>query len=170
MAAKKPTVDPLDALSQADPKRVIAMMLWQRRHQNPDMYVRIDERDIEGFDACMRYQKLQADVMIKRPAGIPGQEAIPATHRRRAVPAREATPPKPYVIVALVEKGTENAIRPIEDNQDDYDTAQRAAQIRAARDKAPALAALILRQAQSGESSLSDIRDAADALVLLASQ
>jgi len=166
--AKAPKQDALDALATGDPKKVMALMLWTARRQNPDMYVKIDARDIETFDACMTYQKVAADVMVKRPAGLQPQAGIPATHNRRAVPAREGAPAKPYVIVALVERGTENAIRPIESTEDDYEAAQQAGKVRAARDRARSLATLIVRQAQSGETSLSDIKDAADALMLLA--
>ena len=168
MATKAPKQDALDALATGDPKKVMALMLWVTRRNNPDMYVRIDQNDLDTFTACMEYQKMVPDVMVKRPAGLPSQPGIPATHNRRAVPAREALPAKPYVIVALVEKGTENAIRPIESTEEDFEAAQQATKIRTAREHARNLANLIVRQAQAGETSLSDIKDAADALVLLA--
>lgn len=159
--------DPLDALAR-DSFRVIQLMLWKARHQNPDMYVQITREDLQGFEDCVRYLKVEPDVMITHPAGLPAQAAIPATANRRPVPAREATPPKPYVMVALVEKGTQNAIRPVENNEADFDTAREAQATRRAADRAPELAGLIIRQAQSGEFSLSDIQDAADALMTLA--
>lgn len=166
-ATRKPKPDPLDALAEGDPKRVIALMLWKARHREPDMYVKIDEKDIQGFEECVTYQKLKPDVMIKRPPGLPAQAAIPATGNRRPVPARAATPPKPYVIVTLVEDGTENVIRPVENNQQDYDTAQDMAQVRKARDQAPTMAQRLLEQGRTGEFSLSDITDAANALLIL---
>lgn len=168
MATKKTQLHPLDALAQGDPKMVIALMLWKERHRQPDMYVQLDEKDLQGFTDCVAYMKMTPDVMIKRPAGLPAQPSLPATHHRRAVPAREAIPPKPYVIVSLVERGTENVIRPVENNEADFDVAQNATAIRKARDQAPDIANRILAQARSGEYSLSDIQDAADALLTLA--
>lgn len=163
----KTKLDPLDALAQGDPKNVIALMLWKARHRNPDLFVQIDENDIVGFEACVQYLKAKPVVQIRRPEGLPEQAAIPATHNRRAVPARAATPAKPYVIVTITdERG--DAIKPVENNQADWDTAQDATQVRKARDQAPDLAARILNQARAGEFSLSDIQDAANALMILA--
>jgi hypothetical protein len=67
MATRKQALDPLDALAQGDPLRVIALMLWKNRHREPDMYVQITERDIEGFEACVNYLKVKPTVLIKRP-------------------------------------------------------------------------------------------------------
>lgn len=165
MAAKKQ--DQLDALAKGDPQRVMALMLWKNRRHNPDLYVQIDERDIQGFDDCVKYLKVKPVVRITRPAGLPAQPHIPATANRRATPGREATPPKPYVMIVLVdEKG--DAIKPVENNEEDFDEAKAAAEVRKARDQAPALAQLLTQQARTGEYSLSDITDAANALLTLA--
>lgn len=168
-AIKEPQ-HPLDALAAGDPRGVIALMLWQRRFEQPDLYAQITEKDIVGFQDCVRYMKVTPEVQILRPAGIEAQPAIPATKNRRAVPARPATDPKPYVIVRLVEKGTENAIRPVENNQEDYDKMAASAQVKQARDSAPGLAQRLIQQANSGEYSLSDMQDAANALMILARQ
>lgn len=166
MPNPNPKQHPLDALAK-DSERVMALMLWVNRHRNPDLFAQITEKDLAGFEDCMRYLKVKPQVRIFRPEGLPAQAAIPATHHRRAVPAREATPPKPFVMVTLVdEKG--DAIRPVENNEEDYDRAQDATQVRKARDQAPQLAQLILNQARTGEYSLSDITDAANALLTLA--
>ena len=165
---QKTETHPLDALVAGDIKQVIGLMLWKNRHRNPDCYAQIDEKDVRAYRECMEYLKVEPDVMIKRPQGLPAQAAIPAAANRRAVLARDATPAKPYVIVALVERATENAIRPVENNQEDYDIAQDAAHVRKARDQGPMLAERLLQQARSGEYSLSDIQDAANALMLLA--
>ena len=166
--ASQKKLDALDIIAQGDLKRVIALMLWKARHRQPDLYVQIDEKDLAGFDACVQYLKVTPEVRIHRPQGLPAQAGIPATHNRRAVPGREASPPKPFVVVTLVEAGTENVIRPVENNQDDYDVAQDAAAVRKARDQAPMLAERLVAQARTGEFSLSDMQDAADALLLLA--
>lgn len=167
--AKAPVkMNPLDALVAGDPRGVIALMLWKRRLAEPDMFVQITEEDIKGFQDCVKFQKIVPEVLIRRPPPIPGQAAIPATHNRRAVPARAEIPARPYVIVTLVEKGTEHVIRPIENNEADYDRAQDANRVRKARGDAPRLAQRLLDMARSGEYSLSEMQDAADALVLLA--
>lgn len=160
--------DALDQLAEGGAEGVIALMLWQARKRNPDMYVQITEVDIKGFTDCTRYLKVVPEVQIFRPQGIPAQPAIPAAGSRRAVPAREAQPPKPYVMVRLVEKGTSNGIRPVENNEEDYDAQQQRARVMAAKDKAAGLAHRLIQQANSGEYSLSDMSDAAQALVTLA--
>lgn len=167
MATKAPKLDLLDALAQGDPKMVMALMLWKSRLREPDMYVQITEEDIKGFNDCVNYLKVKPAVMVKRPQGLPAQAAIPAQGNRRAVPARPATPPKPFVIVSLVEANTENVIRPVENNEADFDSAKDAAAIRKAREQAPDLANRLIKQASSGETSLSDMQDAANALLIL---
>lgn len=167
MATRKPAPkqDPLDALAQ-DPARVMQLMLWKARMREPDMYVQITEHDIRGFDDCVRYLKVKPQVKIFRPQGLPAQDAIAAQGNRRAVPARPATPPKPYVMVVLTdEKG--DTVRPVENNEEDFDVAAQARDLRKARDQAQDLAQRIVQQARTGEYSLSDIQDAANALITL---
>ena len=166
--ATKTKLHPLDELAQGDPKKVIALMLWKARHREPDMYVKIDEKDIEAFDASNNHQKLRPDVLIERPAGLPAQEAIPATGHRRGTPARAATPAKPYLIVTLVERGTKNVIRSVENNQADFDTAQEAGAVRKARDGAQSIADQLTGQMRNGEFSNSVIQDAINSLLILA--
>lgn len=174
MAKKPPAtkLHPLDALAQ-DPLKVMQLMIWVNRHRNPDMFFQINEADLEAFNACMAYQKIKPTVLIKRPPEIPGQAAVPAMGNRRAVPARPPIPARPYVMVTLVEidkngKVTENVIRPVESNEADYDQQQEVAALRRAKDRAPLLAQEILKSASSGETSLSDLQDAANCLITLA--
>lgn len=169
MAKKAPEkLDALDQLAQGDPRMVMALMLWVGRHRNPDLFCQINEKDLVAFNDCMTYQKVKPAVMIKRPAEIPGQQAIPATGNRRAVPAREPIPARPYVMVALVEEGTEHAIRPVENNEGDFDQQRDVAAIKRAADNAPHLANQLVRAAASGDFSVSDLNDAAAALNMLA--
>jgi hypothetical protein len=158
MAKKAPT-HPLDALAAGDPKKVIALMLWKARHQQPSLYAQINEDDLETFGACVRYLKTEPEISITRPQGVPAQAAIPAQGNRRAVPARAAIP---------VDKKTGDAVRPVENNQDDFDRAAETQQVLKARQDAPLLAQRILHQAATGEYSLSDLQDAAQALNTLA--
>lgn len=168
MATKQPKQDDLDRLAAADPRKVIALMLWKARHRNPDMAVQITQRDIDGFNACVTYLKVEPDVDICRPQGRPAQERIPAMGNRREVPGHPAEPPRPFVVVRLVEKGTENMIRPVEDNEEDNDkriAAERLVDIRA---QAPGLAARLDGYARTGDFVASDLRDAAAWLRTLA--
>lgn len=165
--ATKAKVDTLDALVGGDAKGVIAMMLWNNRMREPDMFAKIDEEQVKAFQESCRFQKLVPDIRIFRPGGLAAQPAIPAAGNKRAVPAREAIPPKPYVVVTLVEKGTSNVIRPIENNEADYDVAQDTSRFRKAKSDAPGMARRLLEMAKTGEYSLSDIQDTADALLLL---
>jgi hypothetical protein len=113
-------VDVLDELANGDPQRVMALMLWKNRLGNPDMYVQVNEADIRGFDDCIRFLKVKPEVRVYRPQGQPAQPAVPGQGNRRSVPAREATPAKPYVMIVLTDdKG--DAIRPVENNQEDFD-------------------------------------------------
>lgn len=169
MAKKKVVpLDALDQLAQGDPLMVMALMLWVGRHRQPDMYVQIKEADLVAFNDCMRYQKMKPGVMIKRPPEIPAQPALAAQGNRRAVPARQAIAARPYVMVALVEAGTENAIKPVENNEVDFDRQRDIAAMQRARDNAPHLANQLVRAAATGDYSVSDLNDAAAALNLLA--
>ena len=168
MPRRKPKEQhPLDALAEGDPLRVIALMLWKARMREPDLFVQIFEKDIKGLDDCTNYLEVVPRVDIHRPQGEPAQPALQTPGRQRAVPARPAQPAKPYVIVTLVDESG-NMIKPVENNEVDFDASQEAANVRKARDQAADIAQRIVHQAHSGEFSLSDIQDAADALVTLA--
>lgn len=165
-AAAPKQADVLEDLVRGDPQRVMALILWKNRLNNPDMFVQIGPNDVKGLDDCCRYLKVNPRVKVFRPEGVPASPGIPAAGNRRAVPARPAIPPRDYVMVTLVdEKG--DVIRPVENNQDDFDAAAEAGRVRKARDDAPSLAERIVAGARSGETSLSDITDAANALLLL---
>lgn len=157
----------LDELADTDPKTVIALMLWKERLRQPDLYVTLSDKEIAGLEDCARYLKVRPEVRIFRPQGVPAQPAIAAGPGRRAVPAREAGEPKSYVMVQLVDdKG--DAFRPIENNEQDFDAAEQASRVRKARDSAQMLANRLVEQARTGEFSLSDMTDAANALLVLA--
>lgn len=160
-------LDRFVAQAKQDPRLAIMLMLWVARTREPDCYVKLTEHDVKGFQDCVNYLKVKPDVLIHREGGQPAHGPIPARGNRRGIPAREATPAKPYAVVALVEKGTMNAIRPVENNQEDFDRSQELAQIKRARDLAPDLAARLLHASRSGDFSSSDLQDAANALSLL---
>src|SRR5258708_20213136 len=133
--------DALDALVAGPLKDFIALMLWKNRHNEPELNVQLTERDLAGFRACVEYLHVTPEVRIVRPQGMPGHDAIPATRTRSAIPATEPTPPKPYVTICLVERGTENAIRPVENNEQDWQAAAEAKNFNRARDRALQFAA-----------------------------
>lgn len=168
MPKKQPAVDLLDELVSSDKTLSMALMLWKNRRVEPDMYVKIEEKDIRAFNDCCDFLKVKPTVKLYRPEGMPAQDAISASGGRRAVPAREAIPAKPYVIIALVDKQNGHAIKAVENNEEDYDISQASGEIRKARDQAPMLANRLLDQARTGEFSLSDMQDACDALLILA--
>lgn len=160
--------DVLDQFAKADPKEVIAMLLWKDRYRNPDMTVQITEKDIESFRACTAYLDVVPGVKIERPQGLPAQAAVPESGNRRAVPARAAEPPRPFVVVQVVELKTGDAIRPIESDEEGAKLRDRAEAQRRAREAAPDLAAAMRQQAQTGNFSSSLVAEAAEALAALA--
>lgn len=165
--------DPLDALvakaEAGDLTDAIALMLWQNRFDNPGFTVEIHPKDLKGFQDCVEYLEVRPTVRVYRPGGVPAQEAIPAVGNRRAVPARAAIPPRPYVVVQMTDaKG--DAFVPIENNQQDFDRQKAANAERAARDQALSLAQALSNDVQSGQFSTGNIQDAIICLRTLAAR
>lgn len=161
-------IDALDALASGPLKDIIALMLWKNRHNEPELTMQLTERDLSGFKACVEYLHVVPEVRIVRPQGLPGHDAIPATRTRSAIPPADPTPPKPFVIITLVEKGTENAIRPVENNEADWQAAEEAKNFNRARDIALRLAGELQTAAATGNYSSSSLDEAAKCLVALA--
>jgi hypothetical protein len=171
--AQQDALDAFVAAANKDPMRAIQVMLWNARLQEPDMYVKVTEADLKGLADCVAYLKVKPAVRIHREAGLPAQPAIPAAGNRRAVPARPATDAKPFAVIALVEMGKDgqpsgNTIKPVENNEEDYDRSLEIAAVRRARDMAPDLATRLLNASRTGDFSSSDLQEAGDALVRLA--
>lgn len=166
----KDAKDPLDALASADPKRVIALLLWRDRFRNPELSVQIREEEIAEFDECCTFLNVEPTVAIVRPQGRPAQEAVPASPGKRGIAARPAEPPRPYVFVGVVDgklyrkDGSLNVIKPIENSEENAAKRDEAAAVRRYREKAPMLASLLTSMAQSGTFSNAEITEAADAL------
>lgn len=161
-------VDALDVLCQDD-RRVIALMLWLNRFAEPDLYAKIDRADLEQFEACVGYLGVRPTVNIKRPQGRPAEPPMPPSGRFRGSPGREAEPPKDYVIVTLTDEHG-NRIAPVESDEQAFDKSRDAATMRSARDRAPDLVQHVLNGARTGETSLSDIQDLCDTVLLLSRQ
>lgn len=158
--------DALDRFAQSEPLRVLSLVLWKIRHEQEEMTVLIREEDIAGFDQCMEYQRAQPQVLVYRPPAIPATPGSPAVGNRRAVPARPAEPARPFVIVSLVEKGTRNAIKPIENNEQDYELGERRRQVQVVKRNLPDYAAALRRTAATGDFSAGTFEEIARALDL----
>lgn len=166
---EQPQGDELDRLAAGSQDTIIAMLLWKNRHANPEMTEQITLKDLQGFKDCVQYLKVKPAVRIERPQGRPAQPAIPAIRGREAIPAREAEPPRPFVVVGIVQEGTLDSIRPIENNEQDNERRIAAEQARRHRELAPGLASLLENMIATGNISESDVRDAAKTLRVLAS-
>lgn len=165
--ATKTKLDILDQLAQSDATEIIALLLWKNRHLNPELTVQITEKDITGFRACTEYLEVTPKVRIERPQGLPAQEAIPAEGNRRAVAARAAEPPRPFVVVQVVDaKG--DSIKPIENDEEGAQLRDRADALRRHRDGANALANQLIADARTGNFSSSMVIEAAESLMALA--
>lgn len=158
--------NPLDAFASADPQRVLQLVLWKARHQNPEMTVLITGEDLAAFDQCMAYQKINPHALIYRPEGRPASPGVPAAGTRRAIPPTAAEPPRPFVIVSLVERGTKNVVKPIENNEQDFKTGELVRQIQVVKRNIPDYVSSLRRAAASGDFSSATLEDTARALEL----
>lgn len=164
--AKTKAKDILDQFAESDSSRVMQILLWKIRHDNEEMTVLIREEDIVAYDQCMEYQKAHPEVLVYRQPGIPAMPGQPAVGNRRAVPARPAEPARPFVIVGLVEKGTKNAIKPIENNEEDYELGEMKRQIQVVKRNLPDYAAALRRTAATGDFTAGTLEEIARALDL----
>ena len=154
-------------LAERNPKQAIMLMFWKARHQNPEFSLNITEADLKGFTDCVNYLGVEPEVRIHRPQGLPAQAPVPAHGNRRAVPGREAKPPKPFVVVQMVD-AEGNAIVPIENNEKDQDDGLQAKALARTRENAPRLAAQLMNDVRSGNLSNDTITEAANSLIALA--
>lgn len=174
-AAKQFPAD-LDALAKAGPRVIMALMLWKLRHHNPGMSLTLTPEDVQGLQACLDYQQIEAEVVIMRPQGRPAiTEAIPSRPGGPpGISPRPADPPKPFVIVALVEKGTSspmsagNNITPIENNEADLARARSAMELADLREAAPRYARQLRAEDAAGICSRDTVTACANALDRLA--
>lgn len=151
-----------DSLVSAGASRALQLLLWKNRFDNPELSAQITAPDIKGLDDCADYLKITPDVRIWRPGGLP---AIAATSK---TPGRAFIPYKDYVMVQMVEKGTENSFKPVENNETDFDRSQAAAAVRALREQIPVLAAAVKSAVAGGTFSESEIIELCEAATKLA--
>lgn len=168
--AKKPK-DALDifvADANKDPKAAIYMLLWLQRHRLPELTAVIKEDDLRGFKESMAFMGAKPEVVIMRPQGHPGHPGSPAVGNRRAVPARQPEGPRPFAVVMMVERGTKNAIKPIENSEQGAQERDNADRVRRAKDKAFQFITVVRQQAASGTFSSADINELCSAAETLA--
>lgn len=160
-------MDALDALAKADPKEVIALILWKDRFRNPEMAVQITEQDITKWKACTEYLEVKPQVSIHRPQGRPAMPGSPATSTRSAIPPTPAEPPRPYVMVQILDQQG-NSITPIENDEEHAKIRDQANEVRRYRERAAGLASQMVNELRSGTIIDSTILEAAQALSALA--
>ena len=137
----------LEAFAQVRHEEQIAMILWKFRHQAPDLAVTISEVDLEAYRACLNYLKVEAEVkVVLRPN---------------------------YVGIVLVQAGTGdetnpgNAIKVVENNEEDAARGEAAEQVSRMRERAPDLAYRLEVDAQAGTFSADMVIEAARTIRVL---
>lgn len=144
--------DPL-AIVVGNPNRALQVLLWKIRHRYPDLAVTITAEEIAALDACTDYLEVTPEAKVSRPhIGQAGQPMTPA----------------PYVVIAMVQAGTQNAVRAIENNQADRDRQIRAEQVRAIAAAARQKTAMLRNGLRAGTFSESEIDDALGEFATLA--
>jgi len=167
--ARAPKKDPLDLFAEAPLDRVLQLVFWKLRHKNPDMAVLIEQKDLEAFKQSMDYQEVKPALLVYRPQGDPGHPGSPAVGKRRAVPARDPSPARPFVVVALVQEGTKNTVKPVENNEQDYQRGDLARRQAVARGRAGSLATTLRNGAANLDLVTSGVlEEAAETLSTLA--
>ena len=171
MATKKPArQDPLDALASGPLENVIAQILWKNRHRDPSMTVVIRPADLQGLADCCAHLKVTPSVAIVRPAGREATPAVPPKGNRPGIPAMPAEPARPQVVVALVAKGTMDAIVPLENNDDDAQILHRETERRRWQSKAQQLAMSASSMAGRGDVSTAVLGEIAECLQAFANE
>lgn len=165
-----PEVHPLDRLCDpANMGEVICLLFWKNRFRNPSMQLTITPDDIDRFRASCDWLEVRPEALIKRPPGAPARPGYgPTAGRPEGFPGTPAEGPRDFVVVAVVDKGTEDVIRTAER---DEEHGVKADETRALRDivlRAPSLANAIMGQASEGVYSNAVITEAANALTTMA--
>jgi len=178
--AKAVEQHPMDALV-ADPMKAMALLLWKNRIQNPEMGVAITPKDLTGFDQAVQYLEVHAQVRMFRRGENAYVQMVDAASKvvvRRQVGARdkdgnEIVAAKDFDLEVVngkyaIEPGDivvsiGNAIKPIENNEADYDAAARAERIRQAKVIAPSLIAQVRNGAIAGTISKEMVVELCDA-------
>lgn len=167
--APETPADPLDTLVGAGPLRAIALMLWKARYRNPEFAVQITPADLQAFEDCINYLKVDPKVLIRRPPGQPAIPALPPSKRfPEGYPARAGEPPRPYVLVSMVDAKSGDAFKPIENSEEGAKMRDREDVLRRLRERAPLLAQSVASNAAQNVFSNSEITELCNAAIELA--
>ena len=150
----------------ADP--ALQLVIWKARMKNPELAMVIKPEDIKGYYDCTEYLKVKPALRIFRPGGLPAIPPSAALGNRSATAGRPEIPFADYVVVQLVNDGTTDAFKPIENNQQDFDLQEKMNRIRAIRESIPELASIVKAGVARGQFSESEIADLCDAAITLA--
>lgn len=118
----------------------LKQVLWHYRHINPDMSVKVMEKDEQALAECSAYLKAEAKVTIVQRPGC--------------------------FIVALTD-ASGNAIVPVENNQADYDLGEKARNRKRIAEEGEMLANRCKNMAAQGEFSSSAVTELADTVLAL---
>lgn len=161
--------DPLDNLVEHGPLRAIALLLWKERYRNPEFAIQVTAADLQGFEACTSYLQVEPKILIRRPPGQPAVPAMPPSRRfPEGFPARAAEPPRPYVLVSMVDAKTGDAFKPIENSEEGAKIRDRENALRRLRERAPLLAQAVASNAAQNVFSGSEITELCNAAIELA--
>lgn len=165
-----PAVNPLDRICDpANMGEVICLLFWKNRFRNPGMQTTITPDDIDRFRASCDWLEVRPQALIKRPPGAPARPGYgPSPGRPEGFPGSPAEGPRDFVVVAVVDEGTEDVIRTAERDEEHGVKADRARNLRNIVNKAGNLAAAIMGQASEGVYSNAVITEAAEALQTMA--
>lgn len=127
---------------EQDQTRQIMQILWAGRMINPEMSVEVREKDVQALDDCMNYLKQEGTIGVTK-----NQHG--------------------NMVIALVDKDG-NSIRPIENNEEDFDRAALAQQVARAKEAMPGVAERVRNSASVGDFSASEIMELVDMALVLA--
>lgn len=169
-AAAQAKRDALDRLTDPGQIRdVVLLLFWKARFTNPSMQVTISQADIDKFRASCQYLGVKPSILIERPAGHPGSPGLPPSqHNPTGLPPKPAEGPRPFVVVGVVNEGTKDLIRTVENDEEHGQMADATRKLRDTIAHAPNLASALLGQAQEGTYSNAMIQEAAEALLAMA--
>lgn len=176
-----------DALAHVmgNPLEVMAMMLWQNRIQNPDMAMSISAKDVAAYTQAMGYLAVEPEVRTFRRQDRIFVQLVDAASKvvvRRKVAGKNKEgldvivdkdfdltvvdgqiPLEPGDVIVSIGNG----IRPIENNEQDFDAAAKAEAIRTAQAAGARLAQEVKNSAYGGTFSKELVVEVCDALILL---
>lgn len=181
---KAPPTNPLERLAQ-DPNALLLHLLWQRRIESPGLSLAISAKDRDGLAQCSEYLKAGLEVrafvrgdrvlvqavdksskiVVRRKVAGKSKEGADVVVDKDVDLSTGDLPDAGDVIVSIGD-----AIRPIENNEADFDAAAQADRVRAAKTNGVRLASQARAMAAGGTISTDMVVEVCDALLLLGTQ